>query len=274
MKHNNYLIMSVIALGLLLFARDVSAQTVSTQKDGFEKMTFNIAFDKSSYFQLEPITVSCKFANTTDNPQAAHIPYFKTQSSLDVYFKGKKKQFNSITSFSVLMASGSPLIFKPGDRYEDEITLDTSLDEFFPQPGTYMIQLSLTGSEGKLIQSNSLEIIIKEPKGIDKEAFDFIQQNKAHNRYPILFVWNNDIKCKDGKILLEEFVSKYSESLYGEYAIYQLGNYYFRNHEPEKAKIELEKLKFSNNPRIAKEAGATLSDVEKNIRAKENEKPQ
>ena len=189
------------------------------------------------------------------------------------HFNGGGKRFNSITIFSGF-PSGFPVTFQSGNGYKDDITLDTNLDEFFPQPGIYTIRLLLNGSEGKLLRSNLVELTIIEPTGIDKEAFNFIQQNKIYNRHPILFVWNNDVKCKNGKTLLEEFVSKYSASIYGEIAIYQLGNYYFRNHEPEKAEVELKKLKFSKNPRIAKDAKATLLDVEKSPRAKENEKPQ
>jgi hypothetical protein len=51
--------------------------------------------------------------------------------------------------------------------------------------------------------------------------------------------------------------------VYGDYAILQLGRYYFATREYEKAKVELAKLQNSKTPRIAKDAKSTLSDVEK-----------
>lgn len=277
MKNCNYLIISVVLFGLLFFLPSTFSQI--TQKDDIEgislntSMYFNIALNKTEYFQLEPISVRCKFSNETKESQTTLIPSFLSEGGLEVNFNGERKRFNTISPFRILLRR-FPVTFQPGENYEEEITLETSLDEFFPQPGTYAIRLLLTGSEGKLLRSNQVKLTILEPKGIDKEAFDFIQKNKANNSYQILFAWNNDIKLENGKTLLEEFVSKYSASIYGEIAIYQLGNYYFGNHELEKAKFELEKLRFSRNPRIAKSAKATLLDVEKNFPAKENEKPQ
>lgn len=114
-----------------------------------------------------------------------------------------------------------------------------------------------------------------EPTGVDKAAFDFIKQNKVHERHPILAIWNDDIKLDNGNTLLEEFVSNYGGSIYGEYAIYQLGNYYYAKREYEKSKVELMKLRNSKNPRIAADAKSRLTDVEKYcpILAKDPNKP-
>lgn len=284
MKNCNYLIISVVLFGLLFFSPNVLPQTDSTQKDISENspfnpaMSFNIALDKTEYFQLEPITLRCKFSNKTKEPQTTFIPSFKNESRLEVGFNGESKQFNQISYLMIFLTRPpEPVTFQPGKGVEEEITLETSLDEFFPKPGIYTIRLSVKGSEnleGNSLWSNPVEITILEPRGINKEAFDFIQQNKINRIRAVLFHWNNDIKLENGKTLLEEFVSKYSGSVYGEIGIYQLGNYYRQRQECEKAKIELKKLKFSKNPRIVKDAKATLSDVEKSSCAKENDKPQ
>lgn len=279
MKNNRYLVMTFVLFSGLLYSLNILSQTV-TQKNDSEtasinsKMRFEITSDRIAYLQFEPINIKCKFTNQTDVPQTTIVPSFLKESRIEVNFNGESRQFNRLSIFTGLLLR-KPVTFQPGTSFEEEITLETSLDEFFPDPGTYTIKLLLLGSEGKLIQSNSIELTIVEPTGINKEAYNFIQKNKIHRRYPVLFAWNDDIKNESGKTLLEEFVSEYSASIYGEEAIYQLGNYYFRRGECEKAKIELEKLKFSKNPRIAQNAKATLSDVEKNIGSStKQEKPQ
>lgn len=277
MKNFSFLVMTIVLFGGVFCAPKVLAQNVSSQNADSETavinsaMRFEIALDRPEYLQLEPVGVKCGFSNETDKPITTLIPSFLNESRLEVNSGGESRQFNSLSIFSGLLRR-SPVTFAPGTSAEENITLEKGLDEIFPAPGTYTIRLALPGSEGNLIWSNPVKITILEPAGIDKEAFNFIQRNKSHRRYPVLFLWNDDIKNEAGQTLLEEFVSKYSASIYGESAIYQLGNYYFRRNEYEKARTELKKLKFSRNPRIAKQASDTLSDVEKSM--SKQEKPQ
>jgi hypothetical protein len=279
MKNYSYFVITIVLIGELFYSANILSQTISPEKADSEivsinsAMRFEIALDKTEYLQLEPISIKCQFSNETNKPQTTIVPSFLKESQMEVNLNGESKQFNSLSIFTGLLRR-TPVTIEAGNAFGEEITLETNLDEFFPVPGTYTIRLVIAGSKGKLLRSNSVKLTIFEPTGINKEAYDFIQRNKVHWRHPVLFYWDNDIKGEDGKTLLEEFVSKYSESIYGEAAIYQLGNYYFRNDEYEKAEVELQKLKFSRNPRIAKDARATLSDVQKNIGTKEKEKPQ
>lgn len=263
-----YLLTSIVLFGVLYTSPSLTSQTVTSRIANSEiifinpEMHFEISMDKTEYLQLEPISIRCKFTNETDKPQTTIIPSFLKESWIEVDSNGKSKQFDRLSIFTGLLRR-EPITFDPGSGFGEEITLETSLGEFFPEPGTYNIRLIIAGLEGKLIRSNTVQLTIVEPKGIDKKAFDFIKQNKVHERHPILAIWNDDVKLENGKTLLEEFVSSYGGSIYGEYAIYHLGNYYFAKGEYEKAKIELAKLRNSKNPRINKNAKSRLTDVEK-----------
>lgn len=250
MKKRSYLITSAVLLCFLFFTQKVLPQSASTGNAGFENMSFEIELmDKTDYVPLEPVRIKCKFLNKTNEAQTIIPPDFKSESGIEVDFNGERKQFYEISLFRVFIAR-QPMALQVGKEIEQIITLDTKLDEFFPKPGSYSIRLVVRAAEGKTVESNALEINIVEPEGIDKEALNFIRQNKIHNTYPMLFTWKEDVKAKNGKTLLEEFVSKYSESVYGELAIYKLGKLYFIKGENEKARIEFEKLKFSKNPLI------------------------
>lgn len=268
MKRQIYRIASLMLFAYSLATFSVRGQDVQKYGDEAEgfvinpKMSFRIDVEKTEFVQLEPISMHYSFTNETGSPQTTIRPAVLNDSILSVKSGSKIKQYGELSVFRILLAR-QPTTFEPGKGVEGQILLEANLEKFFPKPGTYTIWLGITGAKGEMIQSNALEIRIAAPTGIDKEAFDFIQKNKVHQQYPVLFRWKNEEEVEYSKVLLEEFVDKFSASVYGEYAIYQLGNYYFRVGQLDKARVELSKLRNSNNQRIARDAGATLSDVVK-----------
>lgn len=220
-------------------------------------MSLTIVLERTVYFRLEPIQINSSFTNDTAIPQTTVIPNYTNNGILIVKSDDGKESSNQLSVVRVFGPS-FPVTFQRSKGAEKEINFETRLDEIFPRAGIYELKLAVLGSEGKLIESNSVEITIREPEGSDKAAFEFIQKNKAHQQFPVLFTWNIHKKNEAGKTLLEEFVSKHGESVYGDYAILHLARYYRATKQFEKAKIELEKLKFSKNPRIAKEAKSVL----------------
>lgn len=251
---------SVLLFGLLLASFDSNGQDMDGGSRINPEMSLKIAPDKTEYVQLEPINLRCSFTNETNEPQTTIVPDCLVDGRLFVESDGEERFFNQLSIFTVF-GPRFPITFQPSKGVEKEIVLDTRLDEFFPRSGIYTVRLAIVGPEGKFIESNSVELIIEEPKGIDKEAFDFIQKNRIYRKYPTLFAWNSTIKNKAGKILLEEFVTLYEESIYGEPAIFALGTYYRGTKQFQKAKAELEKLKSGKNPRIVKAAKAALKEL-------------
>lgn len=265
----NYLgkVTLVLLFGGLFTAFAIHAQDVPKNGEGFSintKMSLKIALEKTEFVQLEPIDFRYSFINETSLPQTTIRPAILNDSTLTVDHDGVSKQYGELSIFRILLAR-QPVTFESGKGVEEEVTLETNLDKFFPRPGRYTIRLAITAPEGKLIESNSVEINVVEPTGIDKRAFEFIQQNKAHQKYPVLFQWKNEEQVEYSKVLLEEFVDKFSSSIYGDYAIYRLGNYYKATGQLDKARTEFEKLTCSKNARIVREARTTFPDVRKRI---------
>lgn len=248
---------------------------------------------KSDYILLEPVYV--KFKVTV--PSAA-VPRLSEAITASISFRGKTRQFRGLSSNvadpgnpqklpetnvkellgmtatvgildDALMSSKQ---VAQGDKeknktvesgsysYESEEVIER-VEDFFPEPGNYQIRFYLFGAA-----SNSVDITIVEPTGIDKEAFDFLKRYKN----PLTFEWVS--QEKNGLALLKTFVDKYGDSVYGEAAVYQLGLSYFYKAEFEKAKVLFEKLKNSKNKNISKNAEDSLRDIKQNIEAKERTK--
>jgi len=260
MKNNRLLIVAILLFGLSILPAEMYGQKGNAESIINPEMTLTVTVEKANYFPWEPITVKARFENKTDTVLTTLLPYMLMDGTIVIETGAEKREFSSLTVFRSLLAR-QPTQIKPGENYDEEFTLESSLDEFFPRPGTYTIYFVLNSSKENRLVSNSLEITIDNLTGIDKKAIDFIKRNKVHQYYPMLFSWDVTAKASDGRTLLEEFVSKYDRSVYGDSAILQLGTYYFARGELGKAKLEFDKIRNSSNPRIAKEAKNRLNSL-------------
>lgn len=109
MKNNKLFMISIVGFGLLLFSTNTFLKTISTEKENIEgvaintSMSFNIALDRTKFYQLEPIGIKCRFSNETNQSQTTLIPSFISESRLEVNFEGESKQFNTISIYRILL---------------------------------------------------------------------------------------------------------------------------------------------------------------------------
>ena len=230
-----------------------------------EAMSVKIVTDRSEYFQSEPIGVICRFSNDTIRPQTTVLPDFSSESQLLVDLGSYRRPLNQ------LLKTGPPRLrrpvtFQPRVEFEEAILLDTNLDEMFPHPGTFTIQMSLLTLQGMTLESNPVQITIKEPVGHDKDALDFIKRHRTDIQFPTLFGWWGHVKLDGRHTILEQFVNEYGESVYGELAALRLATYYLSRYEKAMARPLLEKAARSNNSRIAIDAKYWLQNYEKSSR--------
>jgi hypothetical protein len=243
-------------VGVVVFAQTPAVR--EKDKDDFKKMSFEVALNKDSYLPFEPILAKFRFSNQTEFAQTTYNPVFLQESKIRINFNDKITEYNTL-SLITSKPFRLPAIYQPGHVYEQEELLSTMLGVFFPEPGNYEIQFILSSSDAaESIASNSIHITIENPTGIDKEAYDFL---KKHEKFAGLFAWASEEK--NGVALLENFVSRYGESNYGNLAIYNLGVIYQAKDELDKAQIEFEKVKSGNNKIIADSANKALSDIAK-----------
>lgn len=249
-----------LVLMLSVFALAQTSVTKTSKKDGFKKMSFEVNVDKNNYLLYEPVFVAFKFTNKTEVPQTTDSPSFIHESKLRINFEGAVTVFEHLSSTNGIPGVRFPSIFRPDEfSTSKEIISPSLVRTFFPESGNYQLQFVLFSSDGtQMIESNVIEVEIRNPQGINKEAFDFLQK---HNSYFGMSSWAYG--GKDGEELLAEFVSKYSQSVYGEIAINSLANIYLGKGELDKAKAEFEKNKSSNQEIIADEAKKSLAEIEK-----------
>ena len=246
-----------LSLTLASFLIPCIAQEKNFRKDDFDKMRFEAVLDKNSYLQSEPAFVEFTFSNPTLMPLITYEPDFIKESKLKISFKGKTSTFDFPSSVSGpgIRFSGA---FQPNKSLKGEGVISSAFaGYFFPENGKYQIQFILRSSDGaKFLESNVINLEIKIPEGINKDAVDFLNE---HKDFFFLSSWSPNNKQQED--LLEKFVAKFGQSVYGELAIIDLGYFYLSKSEFDKAQREFEKLKISRNSLISKEANRALDDI-------------
>ena len=236
--------LSSIATGSLSSA--VRAIDNSSQKSDFSDLTLEIATAKEEFNQLEPIPLALTLSNKTDETITASTALNFDYHFLTLFVRlpgGERQMIERLSMLQKFVGVGSGKI-KPSQTTQLKQLVDIELDKIFPYPGEYQLQAELMdGDSKKVIKSNHLRIRIMEPQGLDRQAFDFIKKNGN----PSYFL-NGYERVVDKKPLsiLEEFVSRFGETAYGDYATFQLGEVYFYGKDYEKAIKHLEKL--ANKP--------------------------
>ena len=205
------------------------AQTIPAQ-GSFSDLTLELIAPKHNFVQLEPIPLILTLHNKT--------PYsIVVQTTLD-FAAGRVQLFTVEDNREpVRIQNISPIAKKividpgpirPGERRQTKELLTIALDKVFPYPGSYQIEAVLRDDrEKKQIKSNLLTIRVREPIGLDIQAFDYLK----HRTNPSYFFSGREAEKTESALL--EFVSNFRDSSYGDYAALVLGDLYFarKNHQ-------------------------------------------
>lgn len=238
-----------------------SSELKSEPNAGFKKLSFEVELNKTTYLPFEPIFVKFTLSNQTNNSLAIDPPEFLLHSSLKI----TNPQNKTILIARIMNGTGGgerlpgPIPkLQPRQFYEEE-AMPAINPEVFSASGHYQLQFVLRNPYGgvETIESNTVDITIKKPSGINKEAYNFLEKNGKD-------IWFLKMLLEDEKgiEILKIFVEKHSQSDYGEYAIYALGNEYYLKRDYNKAQIEFEKIKFSNNKFLANMVNKSLDVIE------------
>jgi len=248
-----FLLCLVMAIGPLAIAQ--SSETA--RNAGFDKLSFEVEPAKKNYLPFEPLVLMFKVTNETPTPLAAEPPEFLLDSTLRVETpEGKVQEISglSLNTGRPQQLPGPPTIVQPLQSYE-EVAAPALSPDLLAEPGVYRLQFVLYGGKTP-IESNVIEVIIEAPQGADEGAFSYLSKTGKS-------VWFDAIyQDKNGVASLIMFVEQYGASVYGEYAIASLGNYYRSVGEIDKAVAEYEKIRFSDNKLIARIADHSLAAIE------------
>lgn len=255
----------LLALIVLVLGASVAfsqtADLLQKRNSDFDKLTFQVELEKKSYFPFEPMRAAFQVINQTSEPLAASSPLFLLHSSLEVVNpKGDTIKISRLsnTSGGGPELPGANQTLQPSQRYSTVGFISIPPD-VFAEPGNYKIQFELSEAD-TLLKSNVSEVTIKTPQGINKEAFDFLNQHGKD-------IWfGGDIyETEEGEALIEAFVEKYGASIYAEPAISALANIYRSQGKLEKAKANFKKLESSKNKDFAEYSKRSLIEIERKI---------
>lgn len=223
--------------------KNIESEIINAQ-EGAQPM-FEARLEKNNYVAFEPMFVEFTLKRT--NTPTISRP---SQDTVITITKGEKtREFTRLTK--AILTGGIQQL--PGqaspDKYEVSVLIDR-VAEFFPEPGLYTVQFVLDG-----LTSEPLNITISPLENRDKEAFNFIRQQNCD------VVFNCIWAKKDKVAALEEFVDTFGDTVFGDFAIKTLADFYLANGEIFRAKIQFEKISASNRPVIAKKAKRSLSEI-------------
>ena len=243
----------------LLFAIDGYAYHRQQQSVGFSDLTLEAFTTKQKFIQLEPIPITLELSNKTAEPVVTQTSLNFDGNLVQLFVENSlnEQQEIGLSSVRVLM-SIDPITIQPGGKYRGrQQLLVLALDRAFPQPGHYYLQFVLKDRMSEeVVKSDRLEIEIKRPEGLDLEAFNFIKSKGKQSNF------FNSVTVSTPNTV-EEFVARYGESVYGDYATFMLGQFYFIKQEFEKAKGQLEKVSTKAKFFFADEASNYLDKIKK-----------
>ena len=140
-----------------------------------------------------------------------------------------------------------------------------NIEALFNTPNVYEIRFHLTGEVR--LNSNKSRIKIVEPSGDDRKAFDSLRKYLD----PISYDWI--CSGKDCISQLEQFVDKFSGTVYGLHAKYQLANIYTIQGKFEKARQLFDTLKVSSVTYYADVATQRLREIDTSVKNPRKSEP-
>jgi len=251
----------LIILQSLMWIGNIQAQT---ELGNFSDLRLEVKPQKNNYLPFEPILFSYKISNSTSLPiKGFKVMSFRNSSTnLIIENIGQPRIIYQLSGWH----SGSRLyLIQPNEMVEGQELLEFRLSDIFPEYGNYKLTFNIIGNEnGEMISSNKIDITIQKPTGIDMEALAFIQKTQRSRFLGIFQDWV-DFREKEPAKLLEEFVEKYSESVYGDYAVFYLGNYYKYQKKYDLAIKEFNKLKDKKDFAYSDKVESSLSEIEQDL---------
>ncbi len=232
-----------------------------TDTPGFTDLTLELDTHKQRFVQFEPIPITLRISNKTAKQLVGHNAIIFGSPYLNLYMleeNGQRRRMKHLTVESVLLGV-NPITFEPDDSYSRTHLLTLSLGENFPQAGDYRIQgeLSDLNSQEK-ITSNVVKIKISAPAGLDYAALDFLKNNvNASNFFTGVY------RSNPGTV--REFISRYEHSVYGDHAVFMLGEYYLANKDYEKALEQFSKLADKQDFVLAEKVSEHIKKIKENL---------
>ena len=166
---------------LLVVLQPLNSVMVHTQQNPeevrpFTDLTLEITTPSQS-LPLQPIPIVIKQSNRTNQPVLGYKSIGFGGSPLYLYVKrsgGERIHIRHLTLLKTF-SSVKNVAIPPGTSSEAKEWLALALNRYFPETGTYQLQAELANEDGtQFIKSNTVNIEIKQPIGLDLQAYTLI----------------------------------------------------------------------------------------------------
>ena len=216
----------MILLGLLLSG--VFGTSVGVSQTGVDpaRLQFTISTEKETFLVGEPVRLLFRLKNLTDKDMTSDFWLSFDFDRLRVWISGDGgRSFEPYVSMAMKIASekkrGRALVtIKAGESIEafEYISFNTETNGFaFPHQGRYLIKVTLFYNFfGQRLDSNTVDILVVKPTGVDESALSFITNNGLEyflTPEARLFPYDDNTVRR-----LKEFVGLFPESTYRPFA--------------------------------------------------------
>lgn len=201
----------------------------------FSKLTLKISSTKKDFVELEPVPIISSLRNETAQAIVGHSALELSNNFIKLFVIEDNGEIHEIQNLSPLTGNtaASQREISPGENLESKQLLAFYLDKSFPRPGTYRIQAKMfDGSCTNEIRSNVLTIRVVRPGGLTLKALKSIKSMGASSYF---FSGVGFSSQEQERAALEDFIAKFGDTVYADYATFSLGELYFYDNKYEQA---------------------------------------
>lgn len=246
MLRKGFLVFFVFLLFLCLqgivLNRAQTQQVAQTESEArpFTDLTLEISAPKRSLLPLQPVPVVIKQSNKTSKSVLGYDMVGFDYCPISLYVRrvgdAEKVRISMLTTLRKLTRYTNVEV-APGASYEAKEWITLGLNWYLPEPGNYELQAVLRNDDQtQSIESNVINIEIKQPTGEDRAAYNLIKNSSA----PESLFSDEDFDKK--KNTLETIKNKFPNSPYAPDSLYVLGKVHFFRNQHSQAATNLSKL--------------------------------
>lgn len=241
---------SILLILFALFLPNMSRNVAQTQVNPpppleFSALTLEIILPSQSVSSLQPIPIIVKLTNTNGRPAVGYNVLGFGKSPLSIYIK--KIGTNVRIPLKMLepmhkLVQYTNVIMAPRESINAKELITLGLARYFPEPGSYEVQATLTNSTWQQsIESNVISIDVQEPIGVDRSAYNLIRAS------PFKESIFSGSEFGETRSTLETITLLYPNSVYARHASFVLGENYFYGRNYPQALINLVRLENDND---------------------------
>jgi len=248
-------------LGMFMVGAARPTQKNSNDALPFSYLSLEIESTKTEFLPLEPIPLHLKLENATQEPVRGHAALEFSLNHVELFVvdsEGPVKRIDLAKPITKMVAVVEKP-FQPGEVHRSNDLLTVGTNDTLARPGQYQIQAVLHSANSyEQVKSNLLLVRVTEATGANQRALDLI---RSESDLPDKFAGYNLSQNQRALAILESLSDEFSETPYGDYASFRVGEFYFYTEKYDKAKEYLDKLAAKPDFVFAKKASDLMNKL-------------